>query len=288
MRSLRPVRAVATLLLLGLLAASGSASYGSYTVQAGDTLWTLARRFGVSVDSLADRNGISNVHHIRSGSQLQVPGSSGATSSGSSSSSGPVRIVQPGETLLEISIETGVLMRSIAAANQLRSYDHIYAGQRLTIPDAGATSTSTSADPAPAVSAPPVDASREEVGALIDRIAGQYGFSPRFIKAIAMMESGWNNDVVSSAGAVGIMQVLPSTGEFVSKYLVGRPLDLRDPADNVTAGTAYVAYLWRLTGGDVDKTLAGYYQGLRSVSQRGMYPSTKHYVRTILSLRDRY
>ena len=123
---------------------------------------------------------------------------------------------------------------------------------------------------------------------MIERIAPQYGFTPRFIKAIAMMESGWNNSVVSSAGAVGIMQVLPSTGEFVSTYLVGRPLNLRDPEDNITAGVAYVDYLWRLTGANEAKTLAGYYQGLRSVSRHGMYPSTRHYVRTIQALRDRY
>src|SRR5688500_13251353 len=106
MRSHHMVRAVATLLLLGALSLSGTASY---TVQAGDTLSDIASRFGVSVQSLASRNRISDVHYIRTGSVLDVPGSSSTSASSSSSSGGTVRTVRSGETLLEISIETGVL-----------------------------------------------------------------------------------------------------------------------------------------------------------------------------------
>ena len=133
-----------------------------------------------------------------------------------------------------------------------------------------------------------IGASQSDVGAIIDRVASQYGFSPRFVKAVAWQESGWNNSAVSSADARGIMQVLPSTGDFVSRYVVGRPLDLNDPEDNVVAGTAYLAHLWDLTGGDPEKTLAGYYQGLRSVAQHGYFDDTKQYVKNILALRDRF
>lgn len=275
------VRAAATLVVIVALTASAGASY---TVQPGDTLYDLARRFGVTVSSLAAANGIADSSYVRAGSQLDIP--SGGTST-AGTSGGSSRVVQAGETLLEISIETGVLMRDIAAANGLTDNDHLVAGQTLTIPGNAVAPSSISSSSGSAVAS--IDtASRADVGAIIDRVAVQYGFSPRFVKAVAWQESGWNNSAVSSADARGIMQVLPSTGDFVSRYVVGRPLDLSDPEDNVVAGTAYLAHLWDLTGGDAEKTLAGYYQGLRSVSQHGYFSDTRRYIDNILALRDRF
>ncbi|HVM21655.1 MAG TPA: lytic transglycosylase domain-containing protein, partial [Egibacteraceae bacterium] len=141
---------------------------------------------------------------------------------------------------------------------------------------------------APASGPAAAPAGRAEVGALLDRAAREHGFNPAFVKALAYQESGWNQSARSSANAIGVMQVLPSTGEFVSRYIVGRPLNLADTQDNVTAGVAYLAYLWRLTGGDVDRTLAGYYQGLRSVQDKGMYPSTRQYIANVKALRSRF
>ena len=116
-----------------------------------------------------------------------------------------------------------------------------------------------------------------------------YASAPfRFAAAIIRQESGYEPTARSRADAMGLMQVLPSTGDFVSRYVVGRPLDIRTTQDNITAGVAFIDYLWRLTGGDVRRTLAGYYQGLSSVRQHGMYPSTKQYVANILALRDRF
>lgn len=81
---------------------------------------------------------------------------------------------------------------------------------------------------------------------------------------------------------------MPDTGRFVSKHLVGRPLDLRDPTDNVEAGVAFLDYLYRLTGGDTKLTLGGYFQGLASIEQRGMDRATKHYIDLVLTVRKRY
>ncbi|MFA9445562.1 lytic transglycosylase domain-containing protein [Egicoccus sp. AB-alg6-2] len=180
--------------------------------------------------------------------------------------------VQRGDTLSEIAVHTGTTVADLVATNGLRSADHIRAGQRLTLPSAPAATP----------------ASRAEVGALIEREARARGWSPAFVKALAWQESGWDNARVSSAGAIGIMQVMPATGDHVSTYLVGRPLDLHDPHDNVVAGIAFLQHLWELTDGDVERTLAGYYQGLRSVRENGTYPSTERYIDNVLALRERF
>jgi soluble lytic murein transglycosylase-like protein len=178
-------------------------------------------------------------------------------------------VVAAGDTLSGIAWSHGTTVGALADENGLSDPDHIQAGQRLTLPgDAAAT---------PA-----------EVAGIITRVARRYGWSPAFVKALAWQESGWNQQVVSSAGAVGVMQVMPGTGRFVSRSLVGRELDLADPEDNVLAGVAFLQYLWELTDGDVESTLAGYYQGLRSERENGRYPDTDRYIANVLALRDRF
>jgi LysM repeat protein len=181
--------------------------------------------------------------------------------------------VGPGDTLSEIAARSGTTTTALASANGISNPDHIRIGQRLTVPST----------PGRAVSP-----SQAEVARLIEEISRANGWSPAFVKALAWQESGWNNEAVSSAGAIGIMQVMPDTGDFVSRHLVGRELDLHDPRDNVIAGVAFLEYLWELTGGDVHQTLAGYYQGLASVRQNGLYPSTESYIANVLALRERF
>lgn len=277
-------RCLAGILTVAALMLSGSAGY---TVRAGDTLWSIASRLGVSVPSLARANGIDNPNVIHPGVQLRVPGGSSSSSSSGATPAANVHVVMPGETLMGISIRYGVLMRHIAAANGFSDLDVVYAGQRLKIPS-GSAAPPAGPVAAAAPAAAPVTASRADVGMMLENTAREYGFNPAFVKAIAYQESGWNQSARSSVGAVGVMQVLPSTGDFVERYLVGRPLDITSTQDNITAGVAFLDYLWRLTGGDAKRTLAGYYQGLRSVQDNGMYPSTKSYIANILALRDRF
>jgi N-acetylmuramoyl-L-alanine amidase len=182
--------------------------------------------------------------------------------------------VRPGDTLSALAHQHGTTVDALVAANQLPDPDRIRAGQQLQLPAA------------PSATAVPAD--RAAVGQLLEQVARERGWSPAFVKALAWQESGWNPQAVSSAGAIGIMQVMPDTGRFVSRELVGRDLDLRDPHDNVVAGVAFLQHLWELTDGDVELTLAGYYQGLRSVREQGMYPETERYIANVLALRDRF
>ncbi len=264
----------AIILLALLLAASAS-----YTILPGDTLSGIAVKHSVTTRALAEANGIANTDRIIAGRRLVIP--TGASASSSRAGGGTVHTVARGETLGGIAIRYGVRSADIAAANGISNRNLIRIGQRLQIPGDGRTVSTSS-------SAPSASLSRAEVGRLIERTSRQHGWNPAFVKAVAWQESGWNNRVISSAGAVGIMQVMPDTGRFISERLAGRTLNLHDPSDNVLAGVLFLQYLHGLTGGDREMILAGYYQGLGSVRRNGVYPSTRQYITNVLALRERF
>ncbi len=262
--ALRRPRPLCSLLVLVALLLTGTASY---TVQPGDTLSEIAERLGVSVAALASANGIANPDHVVDGTRLTMPGPAGG--------SGGSHLVVFGETLSGIAARYGVGAAALAAENGMGVGDLLLAGRRLRIPSAGAPAVVRAGG-------------RAEVGALLEETAARYGLDPAMVKAIAWQESGWQQHVVSPDKAIGIMQVLPSTGRFVGESLVGRSLDLGNPVDNVEAGVAFLSYLGRLTGGDDRASLAGYYQGLRSVRVNGLYTDTTRYVDNVLALRARF
>jgi soluble lytic murein transglycosylase-like protein len=109
---------------------------------------------------------------------------------------------------------------------------------------------------------------------------------PALALAVAQQESGFRQDVVSWADAIGVMQVLPSTGRWVSRAVVGRPLDLLRTRDNIIAGVSLLRVL--TNAAPLPQAVAGYYQGLASVRRNGMYADTRAYVRNVLALRQRW
>lgn len=129
------------------------------------------------------------------------------------------------------------------------------------------------------------EVSRTQAKAMIVATARRHGVDPRLALAIAWQESGWQQNILSSADAYGIMQVIPSSGEWASS-MVGRRLDLRNAQDNVTAGVVILRALDR-TAANRDQAIAGYYQGLASVRSRGMYADTKQYVRSVEAIMKR-
>lgn len=114
--------------------------------------------------------------------------------------------------------------------------------------------------------------------------AKRFGVNPALALAVAWQESGWQHDRVSPAGAIGAMQVLPGTGQWMST-LVGRRLNIKDLHDNITAGVVLLRWLRDEAGPRV--AVAGYYQGLAGVRRHGMYDSTRHYVDRVHALRKR-
>ena len=122
----------------------------------------------------------------------------------------------------------------------------------------------------------------------IQSVASQHGVSPSLAAAIAWQESGFNNGMVSSANARGVMQVMPGTWDYVQQNLSGRALDPNSATDNVHAGVMYLKRLLTDAGGDESAAIAGYYQGLSSVQSRGMFDDTKQYVDNVQALRSRF
>jgi LysM repeat protein len=125
------------------------------------------------------------------------------------------------------------------------------------------------------------DASREQVRRVIVRTARRHHVDPHLALAIAWQESGWQQRRRSSAGAIGAMQVLPSTGRWMSLY-VDRRLNIYGLRDNVTTGVVLVKVLRGHTSRR--GTIAAYYQGLGALQKRGVYPSTRRYLRNVLAL----
>lgn len=131
-----------------------AATSGTYVVQRGDTLSSIARHHGVSVQALASANNIYNSNLIRRGQRLVIPGA-GTTTASSYPSSGSVHVVQRGENLFRIALHYGTTVQALASANNLSSTSLIYVGQRLAIPGRGsATATSSPASAPSPVSAP--------------------------------------------------------------------------------------------------------------------------------------
>ncbi|MCA1657360.1 MAG: transglycosylase SLT domain-containing protein, partial [Actinobacteria bacterium] len=120
--------------------------------------------------------------------------------------------------------------------------------------------------------------------ALLTHTATEVGVDPKVVRAVAWMESGWKQGVVSPTGAVGMMQVEPYTGEWISKYLAGRPLDLHVAADNVLAGCLLLHHLLQIHNGDANAALAAYYQGDSSIAKHGLYGDTKQYQNVVGAL----
>ena len=186
-------------------------------------------------------------------------------------------VVRRGETLWSIARSYDVRVRDLAAANGIRDPSRVRAGMELTIPDSpGASTTGGAANPQV----------RRRVGALLRDTAVAYGWRPAVPQGVAMVESGWNNGVVSARGAIGIMQILPATEAWLEDHIVNRELDLNNPADNVEAGIAYLDWLYGHLGRDVDLTLAAYYEGYNRVRQNGPSAAARHYAATVRAVAE--
>jgi soluble lytic murein transglycosylase-like protein len=247
-----------------------------HTVQAGEGFITIARRYGVSAAKLARANGLTLASVISPGQRLRIPGRNAparrvAAPPAVAASKPTYYTVRPGESFFSIAQRYHVSPWRLAQASRLQLMSTIVPGQRLTLP-LGAHLGSTG----PSVG-------RDTVRLAIDRWAAAYGVDPKLARALAWMESGFQEDVISSAGAVGVMQLLPETWQWVDTMLLGETTP-RTYEGNVRAGVRYLRWQLDQFDGDVRLALAGYYQGARAVRERGLFDDTRQYVSVIQKL----
>jgi soluble lytic murein transglycosylase-like protein len=112
-------------------------------------------------------------------------------------------------------------------------------------------------------------------------VAQQYSIDPRLVQAIITVESNFNPQAVSRAGAQGLMQLMPDTA---ARYRVENPFD---PQANIEGGIRYLRDLLLMFPSDLRRVLAAYNAGEGTVQQYGgmpPYPETQRYVERVLAL----
>jgi LysM repeat protein len=315
LRALIPVAAVTML----TAPAAASAAF-LHVVAPEESLSSVAASDGLTVEQLAAANGLSPDASLLAGSTLTIPaqtpgaaeaglaettsstegaesstegaesGSEGAASSGGS------YVVQPGDTLSAIAARAGTSVAELAAANGIDPNAPLLSGSALKLsgaspePTQSGTSSAEAAQAAEGSSGAPPYPTAETVSASeVGAIAAENGVPPSLAEAIAYQESGFNNDLTSSADARGVMQIMPETWSWIGRELAGPPpLAPASAASNVRGGVLFLHSLLNETGGDPALAAAGYYQGLPSVRQEGEAPSTEEYVGNVLALQHQF
>jgi hypothetical protein len=256
-------------LLIGAGAAGFSGGNSTHVVQPGDTLWAISRADGLTVAQLAAANNMNPNDLLLVGRRLLIPTPGSQSSSGQSSGRQASGGKSPG-----------------AQASGARSAPSESAGGRTATNARTFCSTfvpqstgSWGVLPYLLQQSPP----RLALRPLFERWAGYYGLSLPLLEAVAWQESGWQQNVVSSAGAVGTGQILPSTASFVST-LVGQQLNIHSASDNIRISAALLSFLADIEGNNRCDVIAAYYEGALNLSHYGVFPETQAYVANVEAL----
>ena len=121
-------------------------------------------------------------------------------------------------------------------------------------------------------------------GAEIDAAAQRYGIDPALLKGLIRQESGFDPAARSSAGAVGLTQLMPSTAASLG-------VDPSDPAQAIDGGARYLRQQLDRFGGDASRALAAYNAGPGAVAKFGGVPpygETQRYVQNVLAYAGQY
>ena len=112
--------------------------------------------------------------------------------------------------------------------------------------------------------------------------ARRYDVPPALVRAIIQVESAWQPGVVSSRGAMGLMQLMPATAEH---FGVAHPFYIHE---NVRGGVAYLAELKRIFHGDLRLMMAAYAAGEKPVLGRGLNYSSEEVYRYVQRIAQQY
>lgn len=128
------------------------------------------------------------------------------------------------------------------------------------------------------------DTSRSEIENLIEKYADKNGLDSDFVKAVIKQESGFNPNATSNCGAMGLMQLMPSTAQGLGVS------NAYDAEQNIMGGTKYLKGLMDRFDNNKSLALAAYNAGPNAVKKYGGIPpymETQNYVKNVLSSYDK-
>lgn len=210
-------------------------------------------------------------------------------------------VVRPGDTATGLAVRYHAWTDELIRLNHLGPDAALYVGERIRIPivvrraahhttrhHSTRHSTSTRhhsthhSTHSSGIRHHYADPSRATVRRITIETAHRYGIDPTLALAIGWQEAGWQMHHVSSAGAIGAMQVMPDTGRWMSIY-AGRRLDLHHTRDNITAGVLLIRVLRDMVHGQREQ-IAAYYQGVGSVQHGHLLAETLRYVANVRAI----
>jgi LysM repeat protein len=292
-------------LAVGVVLAAPAAASADFlhVVAPGESLSSIAAADGLSVAQLAAANGISRDSGLIAGGTLAIPpqgaptdtvaGGSGAAPipAAPAVSAGGAYVVQPGDTLTAIAARAGMSVAQLAALNGLNPSAYLRSGSTLELsgstgagPGSAAASQQLGESAEGSPGAAPYPTRETLTASQVGSIASANGVPSSLADAIGWQESGFNNGVISSAGAVGVMQITPGTWRWINSSLAAAPLSPYSASDNVRGGVLMLRSLLDATGGSPSMAAAGYYQGLASVEKYGLFADTERYVQNVMTL----
>jgi soluble lytic murein transglycosylase-like protein len=122
-----------------------------------------------------------------------------------------------------------------------------------------------------------------EIEKLVEQTAKRYNVDAKLIQAVIQVESDYNPQALSNKGAMGLMQLIPSTAQRFGVQ------NAYNPKQNIEGGVNYLKYLLNLFNGDLSLSLAAYNAGENAVLRRGgipQIPETENYVKKVRRLYD--
>ena len=131
----------------------------------------------------------------------------------------------------------------------------------------------------------------------ISTASHEFGVCPALVASVIRAESKFAPDAVSTAGAVGLMQIMPSTAEYIARKMPMDDYDLFHPGDNIRMGTFYLRYLLNQFDGNVRLSLMAYNAGPGNVRRwladdpelnKTPFPETNAYIERVFNAKSFY